>query len=82
MLSTTLMCIGIWQIIKWVIGLYGAVTSKIEAGIQVVTRRTKKSSPSPSPARATYPRPALARGPGATHSPRSRLMTADKGATL
>jgi hypothetical protein len=27
MLSTTLMCIGIWQIIKWVIGFYGAVTS-------------------------------------------------------
>jgi hypothetical protein len=27
MLGTILMCIGIWQIIKWVIGLYGAVTS-------------------------------------------------------
>ena len=60
MLSTSLMCIGIWQIIKWVIGLYGAVTSD-RSGYSG-RYPSDEEEPPPTPARAREPHLALARG--------------------
>jgi hypothetical protein len=62
MLSTILMCIGIWQIIKWVIGLYGAMTSD-RSGYSGRYPSDEEELPlPPAPARAREPHLALARG--------------------